>query len=145
MGARELANDVIEAAREIGGPILVGHSVGGLIAQVAAAGWDAPGLILMSSTGPFGVPALHRGWATLGALTKFAGHPLRDEPLRPDAAYMRRMYFNHLEATEAAALSERLVPEPRRFVARSRFGRRTCRGRPSVARSSSRRDRRTWA
>jgi len=121
VGVREIAAGVIEAAREIGGPILVGHSAGGLIAQVAAAGWEAPGLILMSSSGPLGIIALHRGWDTPRALPKFAGHPLRSEPLRPDAAYMRRIFFNHLETAEAEALSARLVPEPRRFVRQIAF------------------------
>ena len=121
VGARELAADVIEAAREIGGPILVGHSAGGLIAQVAASGWEAPGLILMAGTGTFVLPVLHRGWPTLQALPRFAGHPLRQEPLRPDADYMRRVFFNRLEADEAAALSEHLVPEPRRYVRQVSF------------------------
>ena len=121
VGVRDLAADVIEAAREIGGPILVGHSVGGLVAQVAAAGWEAPGLIIMSSTGPLGVLSLHRGWETVPALLKFAGHPLRSEPYQPDPAYMRRMFFNRLQADEAAALSEQLVPEPRRFVRQVAF------------------------
>lgn len=121
VGVRELAADVIEAAREIGGPILVGHSVGGLVAQVAASGWEAPGLILMSSAGPLGILTLHRGWATLRALLKFAGHPLRSDPYRPEPAYMRRMFFNRLPAAEAAALSEHLVPEPRRFLRQVAF------------------------
>ena len=121
VGVREIAADVVEAAREIGGPILVGHSVGGLIAQVAAASWEAPGLVLLSSTGPLGILTLHRGWNTFRALPKFVGHPFRSEPSRPEATYMRRMYFNRLEATEAAALSANLVPEPRRFVRQLAF------------------------
>ncbi len=60
-GVPELALDVHEAAIELGGPIiLVGHSVGALVAMVAAEALSPAGLIMLAPSPPGQLPGLRK-------------------------------------------------------------------------------------
>ena len=121
LGIREYAADVVAAAQEIGRPVLVGHSAGGLVAQVAALGSVAPGIALLTSTAPFGIPTLHRGRHSFQALPSFIGRPFSANHFEPDTDYMRRVHLNGVSERDARGILEHLVPEPRRLVRQLAF------------------------
>ena len=121
LGIQEYAADVVAAAHDLGRPILAGHSSGGLVAQVAAMSFATPGIALLSSTAPFGIPTLHHGWHTARALPAFVGSPVGAGPFIPDARYMRRVHLNGLDTADADAILEHWVAEPRRFVRQVAF------------------------
>jgi len=60
MDTRDMAADVIEAASALGGPvILAGHSLGALVAAVAAEHVEPAALILLAPAPPGDVPGIH--------------------------------------------------------------------------------------
>ncbi len=116
LGIGDYSSDVEAAARDIGAPILVGFSLGGLVAQQVAARSSAAGLVLLGSTAPWGIPTLQPGLRTLEAIPRFLGRPIRPGPLRMDFPYVRETCFSHLTDAEAEAHLAHHVPEPRRVA-----------------------------
>lgn len=86
-------------------PVLVGHSMGGLVTQVAAARVPVRALVLVAS-----IPA-HPAVGSLAAVTR--RHPLdalrivalQTTPLRPS------YFFHRLDEAQARAYAARMVPE----------------------------------
>ncbi len=119
LGIGDYSSDVEAAAREIGEPILVGFSLGGLVAQQVAGRSSAAGVALLASAAPLGIPTLHAGRRTFQAIPKFLGRPIRPGPLRMDFPYARETYFSHLSDAEAHLAHH--VPEPRRIARQVAF------------------------
>jgi len=96
----DYAADVATAAGHIGRPVVVvGHSLGGIVAQAHAARAEAAALVLLASVPP-------------GAFAPIRQAPVptdRDYLLSPEVACAH--YFLRPEAVGAAALMARLVPE----------------------------------
>src|SRR5207237_2086971 len=55
---QDYAEDVANVARALGNPIIIGHSMGGLIAQVVATHDCARGIALLASAPPRGIPVV---------------------------------------------------------------------------------------
>ncbi len=121
-GIGAYADDVAAAVEDVGQPIVVGHGVGGLVVQRAAARRNPIGLGLMASLAPDLVSMLLGGslprrlWRA-GVLRPF-GPPLIP-PLEGDPAGAQ---FAYLDPELARELGARGVPEPRRAARQFAFG-----------------------
>lgn len=100
------ARDVLEA---MGPGAIIGHSMGGLVAQCAATHTHARAAVFLTSAAPRGIlalsgPALARVWRYLGAI-------LRSRPLRARNADNVALILNRMTPAQRAAALPRFVPE----------------------------------
>ena len=58
LGLQDYADDVAAVARNLSAPVLLGHSMGGLLAQLVATATEPSGLALLASAPPFGIPVI---------------------------------------------------------------------------------------
>ncbi len=79
-------------------PILIGHSMGGLLAQKAAETTPVPALVLVSSVGP-------------GQLGSMRGPLPEGQPVVVDAQTARTLWFHRIEEDRFRRICGRLVPE----------------------------------
>lgn len=110
----DYADDVMAAINCIGAPvILMGHSLGGLISQMAAmrAATNVKALVLIGSAGP----------GQLGETRDFDWP--EDQPLLFPPERMRTSMFNEIDDETFAQVYRRLVPESPRALNQSGRGR----------------------
>src|ERR1051326_7457957 len=91
-------------------PILIGHSMGGLLAQMLAARREVRALVLLAPSPPWGIPpsTLFEIAAAQALLLKVG---FWTQILDPDAGYATRHTFNRLPAAERDKMAAKLVPE----------------------------------
>ncbi|MBI1251458.1 MAG: alpha/beta fold hydrolase [Alphaproteobacteria bacterium] len=115
-GVREYAQSVVHYARGLKAPpILIGHSLGGLVAQVAATHMDVAGLILLAPSAPWGV--MHTTLEETG--NAFGVALLGDywsRPIPPDYRIARRSTLDRLERNDARRSFARFAPESGRAI-----------------------------
>jgi pimeloyl-ACP methyl ester carboxylesterase len=101
-GAREMAEDVIEACKAIGREVVVGgHSAGGLVAGVAASRYPTVGLILLAPSPPGQLPGLR----------PLPAEP-EDAPVPPPSeAEARRKFLPNHGGRDISAYLAKLCPE----------------------------------
>ncbi len=118
VGVREYAEDVAEAVRALDVPVVVGHSMGGLVAQVAATLTQLSGLALLASAPPFGIPAIPRMALLMTGIRHCFGRPFDSSPMHPfaDGAFLER-----LGSGQRVELTSGRVPEPRRLARQLAF------------------------
>ncbi|MDE2903024.1 MAG: alpha/beta fold hydrolase [Chloroflexota bacterium] len=118
LGLQDYADDVAAVVRDLGAPVLLGHSMGGLLAQLVATATEPSGLALLASAPPFGIPVIPRLSLVVTSLRHFIGRPLSSRPMRPfaDDAFLGRV-----SPGQRAALTARRVPEPRRLARQLAF------------------------
>lgn len=105
-GVREMAADVVAAARALGGPvILVGHSVGALVAMAAAADLALAGLVLLAPSPP----------GQLAGLQPIDPYPEGAVVPPPPAEVARRKFLGGADGDLSDVLS-RLCPESPRLL-----------------------------
>ena len=114
----DYAEDVVAAVRELGAPVLVGQSMGGLVAQIAATVTDPAGLILMSSAPPFGIPVIPRLSLLMTGVRNCFGRPFNSAPMHP---FADDVFLEHLGHEQRARVTARRVPEPRRLARQLAF------------------------
>ncbi len=105
----EYVEDALRIARWIGRPLVVGHSMGGLIAQKLAEQGDARAVALMCPAPPRGIPVL--SWRLLAKQVKYLPALLASRPLRPSRADAYDLVLNRVPAEERDAIFARLVPD----------------------------------
>ena len=106
--------EVIEA--QPSPPVLIGHSLGGLVAQLAAARRKVAGLILLAPSPAWGQPvASPMEMATSGALLAAQGAYWL-ETVAPDWPTVRAMTLDRLPDDLARTLFDRMVPESGRAL-----------------------------
>lgn len=112
------AVDQVEAAvRTIDGPVvLIGHSMGGLIAQILATRLEDLRALLLICPLPAGQVRLLPARENLGAVLRLARPLLTGQAIRVPEAEYRRLSFSSLSEAEASALYARLVPWPNRLT-----------------------------
>jgi pimeloyl-ACP methyl ester carboxylesterase len=97
-------------------PVLIGHSMGGLVAQLAAARRTAlEGLVLLAPSPPWGVA----GGTLEEAATAFGVQmlgPFASGALEPDRGLMRRYSLDRMGSADGEAIAARLRPESARAV-----------------------------
>ena len=105
----EFIRDALDVARTLDRPIVIGHSMGGLIAQRLAEEGVSDIVVLLSSAPPNGIPV-----ATPRLLVKQVKHLgvlLRSRPLRSSRADADDLIFNRIPKGERQALYETLIPD----------------------------------
>jgi non-heme chloroperoxidase len=106
---RDYVADALEVARSLGNPIVIGHSMGGLIAQKVAEAGACRALVLIAAAPPRWIPAISRvlGARMIRYLPKMFGH----KPLLPRRRDADVLMFNRTPLAERDAQWVRLVPE----------------------------------
>lgn len=110
-GLREYMHSIVHYARELHAPpLLVGHSLGGLVCQTSAMHLPIAGLILLAPSAPWGVPPTtldehgnHLGLSLLGDYWR--------RPIPPDYRVARANTLDRLTREDARRAFARFVPE----------------------------------
>jgi pimeloyl-ACP methyl ester carboxylesterase len=96
-------------------PILIGHSLGGLVAQMAATRSRVAALILLAPSAPWGVTGSTAEEA-ISAVSLYALGPYWALAIDPDYPAARRYLFDRLPRPVRRAAFARLVPESGRAL-----------------------------
>lgn len=97
-------------------PVLLGHSMGGLVVQLAAARRPVAGLILLSPSPPWGQPLSSAFDFGAGfALAALRG-PYWAQAIEPDYPVVRTVTLNRLGEAAARAVFDRMKPESGRAL-----------------------------
>lgn len=96
-------------------PIVIGHSMGGLLAQQLGARIPCSALVLLASVPPGVLWAQPRA---LPHLAKLMPRILTGRPLRPSASTLDAVVFNDLSEGEAHDIGEQLVADSGRVCRR---------------------------
>ena len=104
---------VRRAADALGGPVIVGHSVGGLLALKLAEERALPACAALVPAAPRGVMALV-STDLLRLALRHGPAMLLSRPFRPSDAMLRRLDLNRLPAAEQDRVLARMVPAPGR-------------------------------
>lgn len=118
---RDYLADALHACAHLGGqPLVVGQSMGGLIAQLVAARGAARAAVLVCSLPPKGI----RWRGVHGPLSTVRHLPavLLGRPLRPRRAELDDLILNGLPADRRAEFFDRQVPESSRVGAEMQVG-----------------------
>src|SRR6185436_16148417 len=95
------ARDIADLCRSLDErPILLGHSLGGLVAQLAARKVKPAALVLLAPTPPWGLA----GWSVKEAVTAFGAQVvslLSSGRVDPSREIMRRMTLSRLTDAQA--------------------------------------------
>ena len=96
-------------------PVLIGHSMGGLVAQLAAARTKVSGLILLAPSPPWGVSGSTLEEA-VSAVSLYSLGPYWMQPIAPDYSVVRRYSVDRLPRDERKALFARMSAESGRAL-----------------------------
>jgi len=105
----EYVADALDVARALGHPIVIGHSMGGLVAQKVAEAGACRALVLLASAPPRWIPVV--SWLLLRKQLKYAKAMLAFQPLLPDRQDADVLMFNRTPMADRARFFARLVPE----------------------------------
>jgi pimeloyl-ACP methyl ester carboxylesterase len=96
-------------------PVLIGHSMGGLVAQMAADRATVAGLVLMAPSSPWGVPgqSLEEG---VSAVSLYSLGPYWLQAVAPDRAITAQCSHDRLPAATQTELFARMAPESGRAL-----------------------------
>ncbi len=113
----DYADAVAEAVRACASPpVLVGHSLGGLVAQLAAARAPVAGLVLLAPSPAWGQPVTSALELASGPALAAAQGPYWLGQVEPDWGVVRECTLDRLPAEEARALHARMRPESGRAL-----------------------------
>ncbi|HYD72696.1 MAG TPA: alpha/beta fold hydrolase, partial [Candidatus Binatia bacterium] len=115
-GLKDYAQSVSHYVRGLRAPpVLVGHSLGGLVVQLAAIHAPVAGLVLLAPSAPWGVPP-----TTLDEQTHQFGLTLLGDywrrPIPPDYRVARSTTLDRLTREDARRAFARFVPESGRAI-----------------------------
>ena len=107
----DYADDLAALLKEIGEPaFLIGHSMGGLLAQMLAARCDVRAIACLAPSPPYGImPSTHFEIASAQAMF-FAGD-FWNQPLKPDKWIAEQNSLDLLPPAEREAVYKQFVPE----------------------------------
>jgi non-heme chloroperoxidase len=109
----DYVDDAASVARRLGDVVVVGHSMGGLVAQALAATLRPVAAVAVTPAAPRGIWALRSAGLVLATL-RYAPALVRSRPLMPSRRVMSRLAFGGLPTDERDAVYRRLVPESAR-------------------------------
>ena len=112
--------DALEVARALGNPIVIGHSMGGLIAQKVAEAGACRALVLISAAPPRWIPALNA--VLLSRLVKYLRELLLFQPLFPARPDANVLMFNRTPPADADRDYRMLIPDSGRAAFELAFG-----------------------
>lgn len=105
----EYVQDALEVARSLKSPIVIGHSMGGLIAQKVAEAGACRAAVLMASAPPRWIPVASA--LLIRKQLKYLTELLGQRPIFPERSDADALMFNRTPAADRAAFFARLVPE----------------------------------
>ncbi len=105
----DYVQDALAVARELGTPAVVGHSMGGLIAQKLGERNAVSAAALICSAPPRWISALSAG--LLSRMAKSTPALLLSRPLVPRRSDADALFLHRLPAMERVRVSERIQPE----------------------------------
>ena len=105
--------DAASVARRLGAVVVVGHSMGGLVAQALAATLAPVAAVAVTPAAPRGIWPLRSG-ALVAATLRYAPALIRSRPLLPSRRVMTRLALDRLPPEEREDVYARLVPESAR-------------------------------
>ena len=91
-------------------PILIGHSMGGLVAHLAAARAPISALILLAPSPPWGVPGASMEEA-ISAVSLYALGPFWMQAIDPDYALAKLYSLDRMAKADRKAVFARMTPE----------------------------------
>jgi len=109
VSVRDYVADAIEVAHGLRNPIVIGHSMGGLIAQKVAEAGACRGAVFMAAAPPRWIPVA--SWLLLRKQLKYSRALLLHEPLLPNRADADVLMFNRTPVKDRSEFYARLVPE----------------------------------
>ena len=116
----DYVDDALPVARALGRPIVIGHSMGGLVAQKLAEAGAVAAAVLLCSAAPKGISILTP--LLVAKQVKHARELLLSRPIVPNARDVNDLAFNRIPPAERAALFARLVPDSGRAGREMSFG-----------------------
>lgn len=105
----DYADDVERVARELGNPIIIGHSMGGLLAQLVAQRGVGRAVVLLSPAPPRGIPVLSLKLAVLQA--KYMPAILTWRTVVPGRLDLKTLVLNRVPPSEHDVLLDFMVPD----------------------------------
>ena len=96
-------------------PVLIGHSMGGLVAQLAAARTPVRALVLLAPSAPWGVPGSTMEEA-VSSLAVIGMSPFFSLPVDPDYSLARQYSLNRIESAGRKDIFGRMGPESGRAL-----------------------------
>ena len=106
---RDYIADALEVARTLKNPIVIGHSMGGLVAQKLAEKGVSRATVLMAAAPPRWIPVV--SWLLLRKQVKYARALIMFEPLLPDRKDADALMFNRTPVADRETFFARLVPD----------------------------------
>ena len=97
-------------------PVLIGHSMGGLVAMMAAAKAPVRALVLLAPSPPWGVPAAQSLEEAASAMTLHALGPFWLQAVEPDFASARLYSLDRLDTAARKATFDRMTAESGRAL-----------------------------
>lgn len=91
-------------------PVLIGHSMGGLVAQLAAARTEVSALVMLAPSGPWGVTGASMEEA-ISAVSLYALGPYWLQAIDPDYALAKLYSLDRMDREARRAVFARMVPE----------------------------------
>jgi len=112
----DYARAIAEQARALGAPpVLIGHSMGGLVSLMAAARAPVAGVILLAPSAPWGVSGCSMEEA-ISAVSLYALGPYWAQAIAPDYGSFRRYGVDRLPREIRRAIFARMRPESGRAL-----------------------------
>ncbi len=113
---RDYAQEIVDLIDSLDRPpVLVGHSMGGLVCQIASARRPVAGLVVIAPSPPWGQP-ITSGVEMASAVGLYVRGAYWLQPIEPDYPIVRRLTFDRLPSSEARRLFQRMVPESGRAL-----------------------------
>lgn len=119
----EYRDQAAAAARKLGKPVVIAHSMGGLVAQMLAAQQLVRAVVLVSSAPPRGIPVL--SMPLLTRMGRYLPDMVMSRPFVPTAEDLDALVLNRMDPDRRKEVRDRLVPDSGRVareIAVGRFG-----------------------
>lgn len=116
----DYVQDVLDCLRRLGEVVLIGHSMGGLIAQKVAETGGVRAAVALTSAAPRGILVL--SWPVLSRMVKYLGPIFRSRAFTSSRADADALVLNQLPLDRQAWAYERFVPESGRVARELAFG-----------------------
>lgn len=116
----DYVQDALDVLEAIGPAGIVGHSMGGLVAQCAAAHPHARAAVFLTSAAPRGIVAL--SWPVVARIWRYLPAMLRDRPVPSRGADSVALTLNRLTPAQRAAVLPRFVEASGRAARELAFG-----------------------
>ena len=116
----DYVQDVRDCLAVLGPSVVVGHSMGGLVAQKIAEEGTVRAAIFVTSAAPRGIVVL--SWPVVRRMWRHVGMLFRNRPFTPTPEDAEALIANRLPRERARALYPNLVPESGRAARELAFG-----------------------